>query len=283
MKWFVERLLRPDELAPDPEPLLRGELAHRVLEETLRALVSAGGGAARPSASTRPAPLLREALDAPADDARISRNPERLRAALRRLEADLLRYLEHAAHARLGASCRAHFELRFGGARDDLRGRAELAGGELRLAGRIDRIDVGAGRREAIVYDYKGKSAPPPQAQLARGGASSRSGSTCSPLPQLLGLEAVGGLYQPLGARGPAAARAAARRRRPAASTRVRNDRLDDRRVRGAAATRCSTPRWRRCAASARARWRRGPTRAPGPRRLRVPDDLPVRARRARP
>ncbi len=36
--WFVERLLRPDELEPDPEPLARGGLAHAALKDTLEGL-----------------------------------------------------------------------------------------------------------------------------------------------------------------------------------------------------------------------------------------------------
>ena len=193
VKWFVERLLRPDAIEPDPEPMLRGELAHRVLEDTLRAL--SGGGPLTPERLDEARALLRTALDERADDARISPNPERRRSALRRLEADLLRYVEQAAHGR-SAFVPREFELRFGGPEDPL-GPAELAGGELRLQGRIDRIDVSADGHEAIVYDYKGKGAPP-QARWIED-ARLQVGLYLLALPQLLGLEAVGGLYQPLG------------------------------------------------------------------------------------
>jgi ATP-dependent helicase/nuclease subunit B len=193
VKWFVERLLRPAALEPDPEPMLRGELAHRVLEDTLRAL--SAGGPLTPERLDEARALLRAALDERADDARISPNAERRRAALRRLEADLLRYVEQAAHGRSAFAPR-EFELRFGGAQDAL-GPAELAGGELRLQGRIDRIDVSADGGEAIVYDYKGKGAPPQAKWLDD--ARLQVGLYLLALPQLLGLEAVGGLYQPLG------------------------------------------------------------------------------------
>ncbi len=202
VKWFVERLLRPAALEPDPEPMLRGELAHRVLEDTLRAL--SGGGPLVPARLDEARAHLRAALDEHADDARISPNAERRRAALRRLEADLLRYVEHAAHA--GSTFSPHeFELRFGGPDDPL-GPAELAGGELRLQGRIDRIDVSADGTEAIVYDYKGKGAPPQARWLED--ARLQVGLYLLALPQLLGapdaagagaVEGVGGLYQPLG------------------------------------------------------------------------------------
>jgi ATP-dependent helicase/nuclease subunit B len=193
VKWFVERLLRPAALDPDPEPMLRGELAHRVLEDTLRAL--SDGGPLTPERLDEARALLRAALDERADDARISPNAERRRSALRRLEADLLRYLEHAAHGRSAFAPR-EFELRFGGADDPL-GPAELAGGELRLQGRIDRIDVSADGAEAIVYDYKGKGAPPQAKWLDE--SRLQVGLYLLALPELLGLDAVGGLYQPLG------------------------------------------------------------------------------------
>jgi ATP-dependent helicase/DNAse subunit B len=193
VKWFVERLLRPAALEPDPEPMLRGDLAHRVLEDTLRAL--SDGGPLTPERLDEARALVRAALDARADDARISPNPERRPSALRRLEADLLRYVEQAARGHSAFAPR-EFELRFGGPEDKL-GPAELAGGELRLQGRIDRIDVSPGGGEAIVYDYKGKGAPPQARWLDD--ANLQVGLYLLALPQLLDLEAVGGLYQPLG------------------------------------------------------------------------------------
>jgi ATP-dependent helicase/nuclease subunit B len=223
VKWFVDRLLSPEDLAPDPEPLLRGELAHRVLEEALRDLVAEGGGL-NPARLDEAKRHLHAALERHAADARISVNPERLRAAVRRLEADLVRYVEHAAHA--GSELEpAHFELRFGGAGDDLPAVA-LADGELRLAGRIDRIDTAPGSERAIVYDYKGRSAPPSQAKwLAE--AKLQIGLYMLCVPELLGLEAVGGLYQPLGAEDPRP-RGLLREDAAPGLDAVRTDRVDD-------------------------------------------------------
>jgi ATP-dependent helicase/DNAse subunit B len=191
VKWFVERLLRPTALEPDPEPMLRGVLAHRVLEVALRAL--SHGGPLTPERIDEARAQVRAALDEHADDATISPNPERRRAALRRLEADLLRYVEHAAHAH-STFAPTEFELCFGG-EEDAHPAAELADGELRLQGRIDRIDVRGD--EAIVYDYKGKGAPPQAKWLED--ARLQVGLYLLALPQLLGLDGVGGLYQPLG------------------------------------------------------------------------------------
>jgi ATP-dependent helicase/DNAse subunit B len=191
VKWFIERQLSPDALMPDPEPMLRGELAHKVLEDALREL--SHGGPLTADRLDEARAHVREALERHADDASISPSPERRRAALRRLEVDLLRYVEHAAHAGSALSP-ARFELRFGGPGDPL-GPVELAGGELLLQGRIDRVD--AAGREAIVYDYKGKGAPPQARWIEE--ARLQLGLYVLALGPLLGLDAVGGLYQPLG------------------------------------------------------------------------------------
>ena len=74
-----------------------------------------------------------------------------------------------------------------------------LAGGALVLRGRIDRIDLEPGGRRAIVVDYKGRQAHP-GATWVRDGRL-QVGLYMLALEQLLDVEAVGGLYQPLGAK----------------------------------------------------------------------------------
>jgi ATP-dependent helicase/DNAse subunit B len=69
----------------------------------------------------------------------------------------------------------------------------------LRLRGRIDRVDLDPDRREAIVYDYKGREATP-------GRGWEDKGRLQIPLymravRDLLGLDSVGGFYLPLSAR----------------------------------------------------------------------------------
>jgi RecB family exonuclease len=82
------------------------------------------------------------------------------------------------------------------------------------------------GSREAVVYDYKGRSAPPSQARwLAE--AKLQIGLYMLAVPQLLGLEAVGGLYQPLGAEDPRP-RGLLREDADPALDAVRTDRLDE-------------------------------------------------------
>jgi ATP-dependent helicase/DNAse subunit B len=195
VRWFVERHLRPEVLTPDPEPMVRGELAHRVLEHALSAL-AADGGALVPERLPDARRLVHRALAEHADDFKLSPNPERLRSALRRLEVDLLRYLEYAAHA--GSALRpSMFEVRFGMAEDPYPP-LELDDGALRIAGRIDRIDLGADGREALVYDYKGKTATPQAKWLDEG--KLQVALYLLMLRHVLGLDPVGGLYQPLGA-----------------------------------------------------------------------------------
>jgi ATP-dependent helicase/DNAse subunit B len=195
VRWFVERHLRPQELVPDPEPLVRGELAHAVLERVL---------GERAAALDRPVPLreadvpavreaARTALAELADGYKLSVDPQRLRAALHRLEADLLGYLEWACRSG-SAYAPARFEVRFGGSDDPLP--AVDVGGGLALQGRIDRVDV-AGDGTALVYDYKGKTAAPQAKWLTEGRL--QLALYLRALPHLLGLQAAGGLYQPLG------------------------------------------------------------------------------------
>jgi hypothetical protein len=197
VKWFVERRLAPEGLTPDPELMLRGALAHLVLEVTLRGLTERTGSArlhepALPVARE----LVEHALDdlAPRPDLLMSRDPRRQRALLRRLRADLLRYVEHAA--RSGSEfVPGDLEVEFGAPGGE-RPALELPDG-VRLRGRIDRVDRAGS--EAIVYDYKGRTAVAPanwrkerKFQIALYLLAARD---------VLGLNVVGGFYQPLGGR----------------------------------------------------------------------------------
>jgi RecB family exonuclease len=192
VRWFVDRHLRPAPLTPDPEPLIRGSLAHKVLEQALAALVQDGPGLV-PERLPEARRLVRAALEQHAEDYKISPSPERLRSALRRLEVDLVRYVEHAAHA--GSAFQpSEFEVQFGKT-EDPHPPLELDDGALRIAGRIDRVDRAG--REAIVYDYKGKTAVRGERWLEDG--KLQVGLYMLAVRHVLGLEAAGGFYQPLG------------------------------------------------------------------------------------
>ena len=186
VKWFVERMLKPEPLEPDPEAMVRGTLAHRVLEVALKRLVNGGGLTPAHLPAAREA--VRGALDELADHFPMSVDPSRRLAMRRRLEADLLRYVEAAARSR-SAFVPREFEAQF----------EELdAGDGIVLRGQVDRIDVRPGTDEALLYDYKGKTAYPAAEWLDAGRFQLAVYALAA--RRLLRLQPVGALYQPLGA-----------------------------------------------------------------------------------
>jgi ATP-dependent helicase/DNAse subunit B len=200
VSWFVERVLRPGELEVEPEPLARGALAHAVLRDVLESLRRETGSARVTRAKLQLVrTLLTDALERNEHERPLSVAPERRLAARRRLHADLERFLAQSAASESALEPR-ELELGFGFAAGEQRGEAsELPALELgdgvRLRGRIDRVDVGAGG-EAVVYDYKGKD-PPPAARWIKDGRLQVALYMLA-VEELLGLRAVGGFYQPL-------------------------------------------------------------------------------------
>ncbi len=198
--WFVERLLRPDVLEPDPEPLAQGSLRHAALEQALLRLREETGSARLTRANlARARELLAEALQDGEVGKPLSVSPERRATVRRRLQADLDRYLAREAEGEAPLEPR-ELELGFGFAGDDDRGEpSELPafelGGGVKLRGRIDRIDVGE-HGEAVVFDYKGK-APQGASKWIEDGKL-QVALYMSAVEQLVGLRVVGGFYQPL-------------------------------------------------------------------------------------
>ncbi|MEA2314783.1 MAG: hypothetical protein QOI03_1475 [Solirubrobacteraceae bacterium] len=202
VRWFVERMLRPRTLDPDPEPLARGSLAHAALRDTLERLKQERGSA-RLTAATLPRAreLLAVALEENEKRHPLSVIPERRPGVRRRLRADLERYLAHAALSASELEPR-WLELPFGFPAEDDAGEPGLGvlqlGEGLALRGRIDRLDVGE-HGEAVVYDYKGRDAPPAAKWLRDGNL--QVALYMQAVEQLVGLSAVGGFYQPLAGR----------------------------------------------------------------------------------
>jgi ATP-dependent helicase/DNAse subunit B len=198
--WFVERILRPGAFDPDAEPLARGGLAHEVLKDTLEGLRRQTGSARVTLGNLALArELLAEALSRNEAAFPLSVAPERRPGARRRLHVDLERYLRHAAEA--GSPLEpSRLELGFGFAGEDEHGQAsdlppfELGGG-VRMRGRIDRVDESPGGA-AVVYDYKSSVAPPPARWIAD--RNLQVALYMRAVEDLLGLDVVGGFYQPL-------------------------------------------------------------------------------------
>jgi RecB family exonuclease len=199
VRWFVERLLGGEELGPASEPLARGSLAHAALKLVLVRLREQTGSARLTASSLAPAKQqLREALDGLLEEHLLSVAPERVDAARRRLLRDLERYLEHAAEQSSPLEpTYLEWEFGFEDREPPCLPALELGDG-LFVRGRIDRIDIGADG-EAVVYDYKGRVAPP-SARWLREDAW-QVALYMKAAQDLLGVRPVGGFYQPLAGR----------------------------------------------------------------------------------
>ncbi len=208
--WFVEKLLRGEDLEPVAEPLARGGLAHAVLADTFTGLRERTGSAVLTGGNVGLArELMEDALARREGEFPLSVSPERRPGVRRRLQADLIRYLEYSAecHEKAGGGAGVrpfeptHLELAFGfsGEEGELEGlpALELADG-ITLRGRIDRVDVGEDG-EAVVFDYKSGRAPKPSRWVADGDL--QIALYARVVEQLPGLRAIGGFYQPLSGR----------------------------------------------------------------------------------
>ena len=138
---------------------------------------------------------LREALEQLSEQYPLSTAPERVPGARRRLRVDLERYLESASE-RCSALEPTYLELEFGFEDPDQPTQPPLDLGDgVLVRGRIDRVDVGEDG-EALVYDYKGRAAPPAARWLQDG--SWQVALYMRAAQNALGTRTVGGFYQPL-------------------------------------------------------------------------------------
>lgn len=194
VKWLVERQLRPLALEPDPEQMVRGRYAHEVLELTFRRLREETGSARVTRANLADAErIMREALRDRQSSFLLSPSQTRVRAAVRRLEFDLLAYLRHEAQ-RDGVFEPAELELRFGVGEDGLPA-VPLPGDGISVRGVIDRIDTWNGW--ALVRDYKsGRSVY--KAADWREKNRLQAALYMIAARELLGLKPAGGVYVPL-------------------------------------------------------------------------------------
>ena len=199
VKWLVERELAPAQLTPEPDPIARGNYMHEVLEEVIRRL----GRSVTPESLPEAYRILDEVL-ADASGAIGAGRPEAIRAAqLAAIQADLRRYLAHEAADGIGWDPEG-IELRFGfEEHEDSLPALVLGEGADRILvrGVIDRVDVAPDRSgRAIVRDYKSGSARPEhQGARWRSDRQLQVPLYMLAVRELLELDPVAGLYQPLG------------------------------------------------------------------------------------
>ena len=195
VSWLVDDVLDPEKLEPDPEAMVRGSYAHKVLEVTYARLrEETGDHRVTPANLVAAERILLAALESERGEFRLSPDQTRVRAAVRRLEFDLLRYLRHEA-GRDGSFEPEYLELRFG-FEDSDHPAVELEDGT-RVRGLIDRIDTWDGW--ALVRDYK--SGKTEKYKVADWEKENRFQAALYMLvaEQALGLKAAGGVYVPLG------------------------------------------------------------------------------------
>ena len=194
VRWLVERVLAPTVLEPDPQHLVRGSFAHRVLEITYRRLRDETGSARVTSATLPTAErLLHEAMEEEQHSFQLSPSQTRVRAAVRRLEFDLLRYLGHEASGESQLEP-AELELSFG-LEDSPLPPLRLEPDGIEIRGVIDRVDRANGH--ALVVDYKSGR------NVLGVGKWADKGKLQAPLyalvvKDLMGLVPIGAVYQPL-------------------------------------------------------------------------------------
>jgi ATP-dependent helicase/DNAse subunit B len=194
VKWFVERALGARELEPERLAARRGSVAHEALNGLFATLLKRRGSG---RLDERSLPEALDALEQILERLRgsISANAHVDRTEWSRLRSDLRRYLQFASGSPSTHDPR-ELELAFG-LEDGGLPAVSLGGGRLALAGRIDRVDVDAAAGTALVYDYKTGSGVEPAAGWVEDSTFQQALYMLA-AEELLGVEAVGGLYQPL-------------------------------------------------------------------------------------
>jgi ATP-dependent helicase/DNAse subunit B len=200
-RWFVRHELRPRTLEPDPEPLTQGAIIHEVLERLYR---EPPGSEALP----RPGDLdawrsrAHELAAEVADERGLTAADAFGRVARHRIVALLDGLLSDEAGREDPLRPDPELlEASFGADEGNARGPLPMDG--FGLHGMIDRVDVTPGPSPAgLVQDYKLAANVPPARNLEREGKLQLQLYMLA-LRDLWGIEPLGGVYRPLGGRGP--------------------------------------------------------------------------------
>ena len=215
-QYFAKYVLELVPLA-DPqrrlEPQSRGVFCHNVLYRLMRALAERAGGAVRLAETDEKAlaAALDEAVAAEAEQVEATRPPYRVlwQVQLRQMRQALWEYLVRARSQRVLNTESLHFELAFGQEIDDAEAHDPASGpepltiatpaGEIRVRGRIDRVDrVRFEDVEGLlVVDYK-TGRLPTDSDFAEG-RSLQVPLYAAAAEALLGATCVGGAFHRIG------------------------------------------------------------------------------------
>ncbi len=213
--WFVQHELKPRRLDPESDPLWLGGVIHTALERLYRERPGADA-IPRSDDAGRWTSRFDELLDEEIAEARLG--PERV-ALVGRVREQVARFLAEESESQTGLRPREDLlERGFGmdGEEDAANG---LQLGDFTLRGKIDRIDMAADGSGAVVRDYKSGGRVPGAEKLEDEG-SLQIQLYMLVARDVLDLEVIGGLYQPLGAVNTA-------KRKPRGVVRKGDERLD--------------------------------------------------------
>jgi PD-(D/E)XK nuclease superfamily protein/AddB-like protein len=197
-RWFVDHELRPQRLEAVGDPLWVGSIVHEALDRLYRE-PPGEDSIPRPGDVGRWKRRFGELIEELARAEGPAR-PERA-AAIGRARAQVEAFLDDEARSETELRPRPDLlEWSFGF--DEAGVAPPLRHGDLVLRGRVDRVDVAADGRGAVVRDYKtGSSVAGAAAFKDRGVLQAQL--YMAAVRDLLGLEPIAGLYQPLGAADP--------------------------------------------------------------------------------
>ena len=197
-QWFVSHELAPVRLEPEADPLWLGGVVHAALDR-LYAEAPGVDSIPRPGDVDAWKSRFGALLDEVIAESESVQTPDR-RLALARLRIQVEAFLDAEAAATTVLRPRADLlERGFGFADEDEDDPGELPLGDFALRGRIDRIDVEPGGNRAVLRDYKTSKSVPGVTKIANDGKLQLQLYMLA-ARELLELEPIGGLYQPLGA-----------------------------------------------------------------------------------
>jgi ATP-dependent helicase/DNAse subunit B len=200
--WLVERVVDPKKIDAEPDPMLRGQVAHTALNRFYQALPRELHAERVTEANLDDAlVLLGSCLDTALESGvRIELTPLQEAELRHTLLADLQGFLHDEAASEVGFVPR-RLEVAFGSDRaaPELQ-RGLPLGDDLWLSGKIDRIDIDPFSTRGIVQDYKsGRSAP--SAKKIQDEVRLQIPLYVLALRDLVGVEPLGGVYRALAGR----------------------------------------------------------------------------------